>query len=192
MLLGPPYARVAFPLAGLLLVLDQISKWWITEIMIKPLVTPANEAATAMPFLNWLFSAGDRFPFAQIEVLPFFNLVMVWNRGVSFGLFSQGHDYGPAILTIVSLLIMTAFAVWLVRAKSAWLATGLTLVIGGAAGNVIDRVRFGAVIDFLDVHVAGFHWPAFNVADSCISIGIALILIDGLFLEPKRNKGVSQ
>lgn len=186
------YARLAFPLVGVLVILDQLSKWWVTQVVVKPIVTPPEVSASAMPFVNWLFSAGPRFPFVEIDVLPFFNLVMVWNRGVSFGLFSGDHDYGAMILTVASLLITSVFAVWLVRAKNAWLAAGLTLVIGGALGNVIDRVRFGAVIDFLDIHVAGRHWPAFNVADSCISIGIALILIDGLFLEHKRNKGKTQ
>jgi signal peptidase II len=79
-------------------------------------------------------------------------------------------------------------AVWLWRALRSIPAAALGLVIGGALGNVVDRIRFGAVFDFLDVHVAGWHWPAFNVADSAISVGVAVLLIDSLFQNPDKGK----
>jgi signal peptidase II len=114
------------------------------------------------------------------EVLPFFNLVLVWNRGVSFGMFNHGDPLPPLVFVAVSMAIACGFAVWLWRAENRMIALGLGLVIGGAIGNVIDRLVHGAVVDFLDFHLGDLHWPAFNIADSGIVIGIALVVIDGL------------
>lgn len=136
------------------LILDQASKWWILAVVMQP------------PQV--------------IEVTPFFNLVMAWNRGVSFGLFTHEAEIMPYVLTAVALAIVAFLLVWLWRNDRALIAASLGLVIGGALGNVVDRFRFGAVADFLDFHVAGYHWPAFNVADSGITIGVALIVLDGL------------
>lgn len=122
----------------------------------------------------------------QKEILPFFNLVHVWNRGVSFGLFNHEHS-GAWILSAVSLAITVFFVRWLGKADHKPLALALGAVIGGALGNVIDRIRFQAVVDFLDFHVGNWHYPAFNVADSAIVLGIAYIILDGLFFEPKRK-----
>lgn len=113
------------------------------------------------------------------EVLPFFNLVLVWNRGVSFGLL--GSAGVPWLLSGIALAVVIGLVIWLRRTETRMVATGLALVIGGALGNVIDRVRFGAVVDFLDLHAFGWHWPAFNVADSAICIGAAVLVLDGLF-----------
>ena len=122
----------------------------------------------------------------DIEVTPFFNLVLTWNRGISFGMLN--HDLaGPLALSALSVVIAAAFAVWLWRADCKGLAVALGAVIGGALGNVIDRARFGAVVDFLDFHLGAWHWPAFNVADSAICVGIAFVVADGLFFEPKRK-----
>ena len=122
----------------------------------------------------------------QKEILPFFNLVHVWNRGVSFGLFNNDHS-GAWILAALAIAITAAFTVWLWRADHKGLAIAIGAVIGGALGNVIDRVRFGAVVDFLDFHAFGWHYPAFNVADCAVVLGIAYIVLDGLFFEPKRK-----
>ena len=121
-----------------------------------------------------------------IEVTPFFNLVLVWNRGVSFGMFSGYTAYMPWLLTGVALLVVAFLLAWLRRAPGTLAATALGLVIGGALGNVVDRVRYGAVVDFLDFHVAGYHWPAFNGADSAICVGAGLLLLSGLFA-PRRE-----
>jgi signal peptidase II len=121
-----------------------------------------------------------------IVVTPFLNLVVVWNRGVSFGMFDSAGAYGPWLLSGLALAVVAALLWWLRRVEQPFVAVALGLVIGGALGNVIDRVRFGAVFDFLDVHVAGYHWPAFNVADSAICIGAVLLLVDGL-LAPRRQ-----
>lgn len=116
---------------------------------------------------------------AGIVVTPFFNLVMVWNTGVSFGLFSEDSASRSWTLIAISFAVMIWLGWWLWRAQSGLVAVALGMIIGGAIGNVIDRVRFGAVFDFLDFHAFGWHWPAFNVADSAIVLGVLLLLADG-------------
>lgn len=116
---------------------------------------------------------------AGIVVTPFFNLVMVWNTGVSFGLFSEDSASRSWTLIGISFAVMIWLGWWLWRAHSALVAVALGMIIGGAIGNVIDRYRFGAVFDFLDFHAFGWHWPAFNVADSAIVLGVLLLLADG-------------
>lgn len=116
-----------------------------------------------------------------IQVTPFFNLVVVWNRGISFGIFDSGAAWMPVVLSVLALIITVALVIWLRRTDRRLTAIAIGLVIGGALGNVIDRVRFGAVLDFLDFHAFGWHWPAFNVADSAITIGVVLILLDSWF-----------
>ena len=123
---------------------------------------------------------------APIAVTPFFNLVLVWNRGVSFGMLGGLSGYGPWLLSAVALAIVVFLLTWLRREPGPLVAGALGLVIGGALGNVIDRVRFGAVVDFLDFHYAGYHWPAFNVADAAICVGAGLLLLSGLFA-PQRQ-----
>jgi signal peptidase II len=137
-------------------------------------------------FTKWLALSVFDFAANPVAVTPFFNLVLVWNRGVSFGMFNQASAAGPWILTGLALAITAGLLWWLRHAQGRVAITALGLVIGGAIGNVIDRLRFGAVVDFLDFHVAGWHWPAFNVADSAICVGAALLLLDGL-LSPERR-----
>ncbi len=119
----------------------------------------------------------------MIEVLPFFNIVTVWNKGISFGMFNRETDYGPVILAVLAVFISILFTVWLFRAHHRLQMTGIAMVIGGAIGNVIDRLRFGAVHDFLDFHAFGYHWPAFNIADSAIVIGVTILVIHSFFFE---------
>jgi signal peptidase II len=123
-----------------------------------------------------------------LRLLPVFNLAHVWNPGVSFGLFNDGGHRGAYALTAFSLALCLLLALWIRRTAHFPLACAIAAVIGGALGNVIDRVRFGAVVDFLDFHIGAWHYPAFNVADSAIVLGIAFILFDGLFWEPKRKE----
>lgn len=115
-----------------------------------------------------------------IEVTGFFNLVPVWNTGVSFGLLG-GSDTSRWILVAVALAIVVVLVIWLTRAANALVVLALVLVIAGALSNVVDRVLYGAVVDFVDIHAFGFHWPAFNLADTTIVAGTALLLYDGLF-----------
>lgn len=123
-----------------------------------------------------------------IDVLPFFNLVLVWNRGISFGLFNEHSAYGAYLLIGLALIIVAFFVAWLRKTDHKPLQIAICIVIAGALGNVIDRVLYGAVVDFLDFHAFGYHWPAFNIADSAVVLGIAFILADSIFFEPKREK----
>ena len=112
-----------------------------------------------------------------VEVLPFFNFAPVWNSGVSFGLLQNAGAYTPWILAGFALAV-GLFLPWYSR-HWPWLGrTGAQLMAGGAIGNAIDRVIYGRVVDFFDFHAAGWHWPAFNVADIAITVGAGLILID--------------
>lgn len=125
-------------------------------------------------------------PPQPIEVTPFFNIVLAWNRGVSFGLFGHESDLGPILLTLLAFVISAALLVWMRRAEDRLTVIALGLIVGGALGNVIDRMRFGAVTDFLDFHAFGYHWPAFNVADSAICIGAAILIGSSLFRRDEK------
>ncbi len=121
-----------------------------------------------------------------LAVTPFFNLVLVWNRGVSFGLMGTNDaELQRWVLVGIALAVAAVLAVWLARGVAdAWQRWSFRLIIAGAVGNAIDRVLHGAVVDFLDFHYGGWHWPAFNVADSAIVVGAVLLVADGL--RPKR------
>lgn len=122
-----------------------------------------------------VLTASDGVSGWAVEILPFFNLVMVRNTGVSFGLLSKGIAAWWVLSTLA--LVVTAFLFrWLWRERSLLVATGLGLIVGGALGNVADRWRHGAVTDFFDFHAAGWHWPAFNLADVGIVVGMATII----------------
>lgn len=162
----PPVRLFWFGLAtaGAVMLFDQLSKWAITAWAMDP-------ACVTPPISQ---------PGCTISVLPFFDLTLVYNPGVTFGL---GGELGPLVLSGLAVAISVGLVVWLRRVDSLLLAVALGGIIGGAIGNVIDRLRFGAVVDFLDVFIPGSglpHWPAFNIADSAIVVGVALIVIDGL------------
>ena len=114
----------------------------------------------------------------QIQVLdPWFNFTMVWNRGVSFGLFQADSDWQRYILIAVSLVIASLLAVWMLKAERRLQALSFGMIIGGAVGNVVDRFAYGAVADFLDF--SGLYFPyVFNIADAGISVGVAILLLD--------------
>jgi signal peptidase II len=170
--------------ALILIAADQLSKWGVSEHVIRPRVAGGT---TPLNFLEWYLHPPASLPYVQVEVTSFFNLVMIWNKGISFGLFNQDINYGPIILIAISLLITLIFLIVLLRSPVSWNSAGMVLIIAGALGNVIDRFRFGAVIDFLDFHIGGSHWPAFNVADSCICVGVALMIILGLFFDTSKG-----
>lgn len=135
------------------------------------------------------FPAGLNSWHPAITVTGFFNLVTVWNTGVSFGMFSAGSPIVRWLLIAVAVGISAAMLVWLSRADSRFVGAALGLIVGGAMGNVIDRILYGAVADFLDFHVWGYHWPAFNVADSTIMIGVALLLYDSIVGQTDDRNG---
>lgn len=152
--------RLAVAVAAAVLVLDQASKWLIlAEVMRPPRV---------------------------LEVTGFFNIVLVWNRGISFGLLGGAGPWQAWLLAAFATVVAGGLLVWLHRAAPGRLAgAGVGLIVGGALGNVVDRLRFGAVVDFLDVHAGGWHWPAFNVADSAITVGVAVLVVDAVL----RDRG---
>ncbi len=150
--------RFGFLIASLVLLADQLTKWWmLVEVMKPPRVMP---------------------------LAPFLNIVLVMNPGVSFGMFGSAPQWVGWALVVFALAIAAALSIWLRDVTERLLAAGLGLVVGGAVGNVVDRVRFGAVVDFLDLHWGDFHWPAFNVADSAIAVGVALLVLDALKTRP--------
>jgi signal peptidase II len=120
----------------------------------------------------------------EIEIFSFFSLVKVWNRGVSFGMFNDLEN-SQIIFSCLQASIGFALFFWLYRNQKLHFACALGLIIGGAFGNVIDRIKNGAVADFLDFHIATYHWPAFNLADSCVFIGVAILLLDDLLWSKK-------
>lgn len=150
---------LAFVLALGIVSLDQLSKHWILYILNLPQL-------------------------GSITVLPFFHLTMVWNPGVSFGLLRADADVMRWGLAAFQLIVAVCLAIWARKADRPLLALALGLVIGGAIGNLIDRVRFGAVVDFLDFKGLYFPW-VFNVADSAITIGVILLIAESV-LQPKR------
>jgi len=123
----------------------------------------------------------------QILVLdPWFNFTMVWNRGISFGLFQAGSWWQIGLLIAVSLAISVLLAVWMMQAERRLQAISFGMIIGGAIGNVVDRLAYGAVADFFDF--SGLYFPfVFNVADAAISVGVALLILD-LFLNGDRRR----
>jgi signal peptidase II len=135
---------------------------------------------------KWLilarFAPGERF-----ELTSFFNLVLVFNKGAAFSFLAAEAGWQTPVLAAFALGASLVVSVLLVRApERRMLCAGLALILGGALGNLVDRLRFGHVVDFLDLHAAGWHWPAFNVADSAITIGAALLILDGLRRHEKR------
>jgi len=126
------------------------------------------------------------------DVLPVFGLVMWWNHDTSFNLLRGDSAYGPYVFSLASLVIVGLLVLWLYRVERPVLAVAIGAVIGGALGNVVDRLRFGAVADFLDAHIGEHHWPAFNVGDSLIVVGVAVLALDGLFGDGKSTSGMGR
>jgi signal peptidase II len=123
-----------------------------------------------------LFDFGDSTP-----ITSFFNLVLTYNKGAAFSFLSAASGWQGTLFMVVGIAA-SAFIVWLLtrHGKQKLFSTALALILGGALGNVIDRLAYGHVIDFLDFHWGGWHWPAFNVADSAIVCGAALLILDEL------------
>lgn len=126
----------------------------------------------------------------SVQLLPIFNLSMVWNKGVSFGLLAADSLIGRILLVSFSLLVAGFLVNWLKTAERLVLGVGISLVLGGAIGNAIDRAVYGAVVDFLDFSGLGFPW-VFNIADSAISLGVAILVYDSFFAkeDPESSPG---
>ncbi|MDE0381040.1 MAG: signal peptidase II [Rhodospirillales bacterium] len=152
--------RLGLPVAAAVIAADQASKWAVRDALWDPQ--------------------------RRIEVTSFFNLVPVQNKGISFGLF-QSEGAGVWLIVGLALAVSAGLVVWLYRTRLRWPAWALGLVIGGAIGNVIDRLRLGWVIDFLDFHGGGYHWPAFNLADSAISVGVVMLVVQSFLMKPPKE-----
>ncbi len=139
-------------LALLVLVLDQASKAWVMVVFQ---------------------------PYEVVPVLPVFNLTLVFNEGAAFSFLSKAGGWQRGFFIGLSSVISVGLLVWLLRLKTSERLSGfsLALILGGALGNLVDRVRLGRVTDFLDFHWQGWHWPAFNLADSAITLGVMLMLL---------------
>ncbi len=118
--------------------------------------------------------------FESVAVLPYFNLTYVHNTGAAFSFLSDAGGWQRWFFAVLALLVSCALAIWITRLKQneILLAVALSMILGGAIGNLIDRVLYGYVIDFLDVYYQTWHWPAFNVADSAITLGVGLLLLE--------------
>lgn len=117
-------------------------------------------------------------PYLMKHVCNIFNIVFTWNPGASFSLFRTLGDNAPMAIIIATGFITGCIGYYLFAHAKNYERLPLALILGGALGNLIDRIRFGAVVDFLDFHVGGWHWPAFNVADICIVVGVGLYLLN--------------
>lgn len=155
---------VGLPAAALVFVLDQASKWWVLEV--ARLAEVRHVPGPALGPLG-------------------LDLSMVWNRGVTFGLLAGDSPWVQTGLTLLALGIAAFLVRWLTRAETRGMALALGAVIGGAAGNALDRLRFGAVVDFVHAHltVGGntWHWYVFNLADAAIVVGVGALVADALF-----------
>lgn len=121
-------------------------------------------------------------------VLPFFDLRLLHNPGAAWSILATAGGWQRWFLSILAILVSGVIVVWLSRLKrqQRWLACALALVLGGAVGNVIDRLIYGYVIDFIDIYYQQWHWPAFNIADIAISVGAVMLLIDALQKNPEQ------
>lgn len=156
--------RLGYAIAALVFVLDQLTKYWIINIL-------------------RLREIGF------VEVLPFFRLTWVENSGVSMGLLQAGSDTARWLLVAVTLAIAIVVAVWIAREKQRYEIMALGLVLGGAIGNIVDRIRFGYVVDFLHFFKGSHDFYVFNVADAAISVGVVLLMARALLVrEPKLQE----
>ena len=179
-----PFILLVIALA--IIAVDQASKWYVMEHILRPGIE--KETAQKPGLVEWYRAEPKKLEPAEITIMPYFNIVSVWNKGVSFGMFNQQSNHGPQILITLSLLISLFFVIWLFRGPDHMQSAGILLVIGGALGNVIDRLRYGAVFDFLDFHAFDYHWPAFNIADSGIVVGVATLIFHS-FLYSTKHQG---
>lgn len=147
------YARQGALIALVILISDQLSKLWLL-------------------YVYQIELNGD------LVAAPFATITLVWNRGISYGLFQQEADLGRWALVVISFVAAVAFMIWLAKNPPRLVSWALGLVIGGAIGNGIDRLVYGAVVDFVHLHWGSFSWYVFNVADCAIVVGVVLLLLD--------------
>jgi signal peptidase II len=155
--------------------------------MLRPGLLIAAAIFTADRVTKWLAVDVWNFAVHPIQYGRFFNFILVWNPGVSFGMFQTNAEFVQWMLATFAVGVSIALAVWLTRTNSWVLAVALGLVIGGALGNAPDRIIWGAVADFIDFHIGTWHWFVFNIADAAVVFGFGLIVLDGLFAGKSRS-----
>jgi signal peptidase II len=148
--------------SAVIIVLDQVTKWLM---------------------VSWLAL------YETVAVMPYFNLTMAHNYGAAFSFLAQAGGWQRWFFIVLAIVISIVLIVWLAKLKphAKLEAISLSLILGGAIGNVIDRIVYGYVVDFLDVYIGSSHWPAFNVADSAICIGAVLLILDSFKSEPESQ-----
>lgn len=165
-MLWGPLTRIGLAVAAVTAVLDQASKLW----------------------LLFVYRLGDR---GIVPLTPFLDVVLAWNTGISFSLFSENGALGRWLLLAFMVLAILLLWVWLARAASTLTAIALGLIIGGAIGNAIDRFAYGAVVDFVRFHITTetfqFSWAVFNLADAAIVVGVAVLLYETLWGTPQKR-----
>jgi signal peptidase II len=169
--LMPPNLMSLGLIVGLIvLAADQASKWWVLNVLDLPTLR-------------------------QVVLLPVLNLTMVWNRGVTFGLLNGLGSWGHVFLAAVALAVVVALGFWLYRAENKIVASAIGAIAGGAVGNVIDRVRFGGVVDFIQAHVTtpwgDYSWYVFNVADAAIVCGVVVLIFESRFSKRHQQQDTS-
>ena len=160
-LVRPRLVRAGLLSGLLVLIADQASKYWILAVLDLPLRR-------------------------RVDLLPVLSLTWVENTGVTFGLLRAASGWGPLLLAAVAFAIVAGLLLWLRRAETWLVALALGAIAGGAIGNVVDRLRFGWVEDFIHVHVGDWSWYVFNVADAAIVCGVAALVLDGVL--PRRSR----
>jgi signal peptidase II len=163
----PNFVPLGVIVGLVVLAADQLSKWWVLNVLNLP-------------------------DLRQAVLLPVLNLTMVWNRGVTFGLLNGLGAWGHVVLAVVALAVVVALGFWLRRAESGVVAVAIGAIAGGAIGNVIDRVRFGAVVDFIHAHVdtpwGDVSWYVFNVADAAIVCGVAVLILESMVSKRRQER----
>jgi signal peptidase II len=154
-------------LAALVLLADQLHKAWML----------------------YVYDIGAK---GTVTLAPFFDLVLVWNQGVSYGLLAQRTELGRWGLILFAFAAAIALIIWLARTTSSLAAASIGLIIGGAVGNAVDRILYGAVADFFSLHAFGFEWYVFNIADTAIVAGVMGLLYESLFGGHKKVSNPSK
>jgi len=149
-------------------------------------------AALDQAHKTWMLYVYDIGAKGTVTLTPFFDLVLVWNQGISYGLFPQESAAGRLGLILFALGASLALAIWLARLDSRLAAVSIGLIIGGAVGNAVDRILYGAVADFFSLHAFGYQWYVFNVADTAIVAGVAGLLYDSLLGGHKKVRNPSK
>jgi signal peptidase II len=134
----------------------------------------------------WMLYVYDIGAKGSVTITPFFDLVLVWNQGISYGLLPQESTLGRWGLILFALTASLALAAWLARLTAPLGAASIGLIIGGAIGNAIDRIAYGAVADFFSLHALGYQWYVFNIADAAIVAGVVGLLYESLFRGHKK------